>query len=103
MTGSDPAETSMRLDKWLWVARFLKSRTQATALCSAGRVRLNGTPCLKAHQPVRPGDVLTIPLGLKVRIVRVSAMAPRRVSAPLARNLYQDLSAPAPPPDRPLD
>jgi ribosome-associated heat shock protein Hsp15 len=89
-----PADERMRLDKWLWVARFLKSRTQASALCEAGRVRLNGTPCLKAHQSVRPGDVLTFPLGLDVRVVRVCGLAPRRLSAPLARTLYQELKTP---------
>ena len=93
-------EAALRLDKWLWFARFCKSRTQATALCAAGRLRLDGTLIHKAHQPVRPGAVLTFPLGPHIRVIRVLALGARRGPPAEARALYEDLDPPlaAPPP-----
>lgn len=88
----------LRLDKWLWFARFCKSRTQASALCAAGRLRLDGTLIHKAHQAVRPGAVLTFPLGPHIRVIRVLALGVRRGPPAEARALYEDLD---PPPARP--
>ncbi|MGZ9053285.1 MAG: S4 domain-containing protein, partial [Rhodoplanes sp.] len=51
----------LRLDKWLWYARFYKSRTLASGACATGRMRVNGVPIAKAHQAVKAGDVLTFP------------------------------------------
>ena len=89
-----PGEAALRLDKWLWFARFCKSRTQATALCAAGRLRLDGTLVHKAHQPVRPGAVLTFPLGPHIRVIRVLALGLRRGPPAEARALYEDLDPP---------
>jgi len=89
---------ALRLDKWLWFARFCKSRTQASALCAAGRLRLDGTLIHKAHQAVRPGAVLTFPLGPHIRVIRVLALGVRRGPPAEARALYEDLD---PPPARP--
>jgi ribosome-associated heat shock protein Hsp15 len=86
-------DQSVRLDKFLWCARFFKSRSQATGFVEAGRVRLRGAAVTKAHQNVRVGDVLTFPLGSRIRIVRVRALATRRGSAPVARLLYEELGA----------
>jgi ribosome-associated heat shock protein Hsp15 len=83
---------AMRLDKWLWQARFFKSRAAATRLCAAGRVRIDGRPVAKAHQPVKPGDVLTFPQGRAIRVVRVVGLDVRRGPAAEARTLYEDLS-----------
>ena len=83
----------MRLDKWLWVARFAKSRTLAAALCTQGRMRINGRPTAKAHAPVGPGDVLVFAHPSGVRSIRIVACAPRRLSAPEAQRLYTDLAA----------
>jgi ribosome-associated heat shock protein Hsp15 len=101
---------SLRLDKWLWHARFCKSRSLASKLCTGGQIRLaqaefsgqaaasaeprTGTPNLvaKASQTVRPGDILTFPLGGQVRVVRILDLGLRRGPAPEARALYQDLS-----------
>lgn len=91
------AGESLRLDKFLWCARFFKSRSQASAFVLAGRVRLRGTVVSKAHQTVRVGDVLTFPLGSQIRIVRVRALATRRGPAAAARLLYEDVSEPLPP------
>ncbi len=81
----------MRLDKFLWCARFFKSRSQATSFVVAGRIRLRGATVTKAHQNVRVGDVLTFPLGSRIRTVRVRALATRRGSAAVARLLYEEL------------
>jgi ribosome-associated heat shock protein Hsp15 len=91
-------DEALRLDKWLWFARFCKSRTQASALCAAGRLRLDGTLIHKAHQAVRPGSVLTFPLGPHIRVIRVLALGARRGPPAEARTLYEDLD---PPPARP--
>ena len=92
-------DEALRLDKWLWFARFCKSRTQASALCAAGRLRLDGTLIHKAHQAVRPGAVLTFPLGPHIRVIRVLALGVRRGPPAEARVLYEDLD---PPPARPV-
>jgi ribosome-associated heat shock protein Hsp15 len=91
------AEQGGRLDKFLWCARFFKSRSLATAFVSGGRVRLRGVAVTKAHQLVRVGDVLTFPLGSRIRTVRVRALATRRGSPAMARLMYEDLDQPAMP------
>lgn len=95
-TATGVSAQGLRLDKWLWHARFFKSRTLAAKQCGAGRVRINRQPAEKAHQMVRPGDVLTFPQGNDVRVVRVVALGERRGPAPEAQELYEDLSPPAP-------
>ena len=91
-----PAEPTPRIDKWLWHARFFKSRTQASALCAGGKVRVDGTAVAKAHAPVRPGQVLTFVQGRHVRVIKVLAIGTRRGPASEARSLYEDLSPPQP-------
>jgi ribosome-associated heat shock protein Hsp15 len=83
-----------RLDKWLWFARFCKSRTLASKLCAAGKVRIDGEIVHKAHYLVRPGVVLTFPQGPHIRVVRVLQIGTRRGPATEARTLYEDLSPP---------
>ncbi|KPQ07639.1 MAG: ribosome-associated heat shock protein Hsp15 HslR [Rhodobacteraceae bacterium HLUCCA12] len=89
----------IRLDKWLWHARFFKSRSLAAQAVGTGRMRLNSQPVAKPATMVRPGDVLTFVQGERVRVVRVQAPGQRRGPAPEAQSLYDDLSQPAPPPD----
>lgn len=81
-----------RLDKWLWCARFLKSRADCARLVAAGAVRLNRQPTDKPHARLRPGDVLTLALRAGVRVVRVRALAARRGPAPEARMLYEEIA-----------
>ncbi len=81
----------LRLDKWLWQARFFKTRGLAAKFCETGRLRVNGEPTQKAHYQVREGDVLTFPLGSGVRVVRVLALGERRGPAPEARTLYEEV------------
>jgi ribosome-associated heat shock protein Hsp15 len=85
-----------RLDRWLWCARFLKTRALAAKLAGQGKVRINRIPTDKPHARVRPGDVLTFGLGPGVRVVRVLALGDRRGPAPEARLLYEDLDPPQP-------
>jgi ribosome-associated heat shock protein Hsp15 len=93
-TPDGPATDRQRLDRWLWCARFFKSRALAAAFCNAGRLRLSGRKIEKAHQPVRPGDVLTFPLGPHIRVIRIERLAERRGPPAEARALYEDMAPP---------
>lgn len=90
------AGSALRLDKWLWYARFFKSRSLAARLCACGKVRLNRVVVKKAHQAVGLGDVLTFPQGWHIRVVRVLALGERRGPAAEAQRLYEDLAPPEP-------
>jgi ribosome-associated heat shock protein Hsp15 len=83
---------AMRLDKWLWFARFCKSRSLAAKLCEAGKVRVNRGVIEKAAAQVKPGDVLTFPQGAEIRVVKVLALGLRRGPPAEARTLYEDLA-----------
>lgn len=87
------ASGTQRLDKWLWFARFVKTRTLAAELVSAGKVRVNRIRADKPAQIVKPGDVLTISLGPRVKLVRVLGMAERRGPSAAAQALYEELTA----------
>lgn len=84
----------LRLDKWLWQARFFKTRSLASAVVSKGKVRVNRMLVTKPHYKVRPDDVLTFAQGHDIRVVRVTALGERRGPAPEARTLYQDIGDP---------
>jgi len=92
---AEVAAGRLRLDKWLWYARFFKTRSLAAKLCAAGAVRIGGAPVTKAHHAVRPGDVLTFAQGRHIRVIKVVALGTRRGPAPEAQALYEDLSPPA--------
>jgi ribosome-associated heat shock protein Hsp15 len=85
----------LRIDKWLWQARFFKTRSLAAELASAGRVRVNGQKIGKPGYAVGEGDVLTFPQGDRIRVVRVLALGVRRGPATEAQGLYDDLAPPA--------
>ncbi|MBT4888190.1 MAG: RNA-binding S4 domain-containing protein [Rhodospirillales bacterium] len=89
-------ELSLRIDKWLWYARFFKSRTLASTFCASSRLRLNEHHVSKAHQTLRVGDVLTFPLGDHVRVIEVIELGTRRGPATEAQMLYKDLDPPKP-------
>ena len=84
----------IRLDKWLWQARFFKTRTLAASVVSAGKLRLNGVHQSKPAKTVGPGDVLTFAQGEVIRVVKVLACGDRRGPAPEAHLLYEDLTPP---------
>lgn len=86
-----------RLDKWLWFARFIKTRSQAAALIAAGEVTVQGIVVTRVSHPLRPGAVVALPAGpRRRRAVRVVALGSRRGPAPEARALYEELPEPAP-------
>lgn len=89
MTTAGP---KLRLDKWLWQARFFKTRSLAARQIGDGHVRLNGARVLKPAQAVGPGDVLTFAQGRQIRVVRIEALGERRGPAPEAQTLYTDLT-----------
>lgn len=93
----------LRLDKWLWQARFFKSRGLAAEVIEAGAVRVNGTRVSRPGRDISAGDTLTFPQGTRIRVVRVLALGLRRGPATEAQTLYLDLdaSAAARPPDHP--
>lgn len=82
----------MRGDKWLWHARFFKTRGLAAKLITGGHLRVNSGKVHKAAQAVGPGDVLTFPQGRRIRVVKVLALGERRGPAPEAQALYEDLT-----------
>ena len=86
------SEGRQRIDRWLWHARVVRTRTAAAALVTAGNVRLNGERVTAASRPVKASDVVTISLDRIVRILRVMGFAERRGDADAARLLYQDLT-----------
>ena len=86
-----PSTGKMRIDKWLWQARFFKTRGLAAGLAGSGRLRINSEHVAKPAQTVRPGDVLTFPQGDRIRVIRVEVLGHRRGPAPEAQALYTDL------------
>jgi len=94
----DLDQGSIRLDKWLWQARFFKSRSLSHKLVMRGHVRLNAQTVSKPSTAVRVGDVLAFSQARQARIVRVTALGTRRGPAPEARRLYEDMSPPTQPP-----
>jgi ribosome-associated heat shock protein Hsp15 len=81
-----------RIDKWLWHARVVRTRTAAATLVEDGHVRLNGERVTAASRPVKAGDVLTIALDRTIRILKVAGFAERRGDAEAARVLFEDLT-----------
>ena len=82
----------MRLDKWLWAARFYKTRSLAQQAVVAGRVQLNGDRTKPAHE-VKAGDMVIVRVADWQWEVQVKALAERRGPAPEARQLYDETAA----------
>ncbi len=87
-----------RIDKWLWHARVVRTRSAAAGLAVSGHVRINGQRIDAASRAVRAGDVITVALDRSVRVLKVLAFAPRRGGSDTARALYEDLAPDAPRP-----
>ena len=87
----------IRVDKWLWHARVVKTRSLAKTMVQGGHVRINREKIASPSRAVVPGDVLTLSLPTRVRILKVRAPGERRGPAPEAATLYEDLTPPAPP------
>ncbi len=91
---ADAPRETIRLDKWLWFARFFKTRSLAARFVDSGRVRINRQPVSKSAAQVGPGDVLTFPMGERVRVIQVLNIGLRRGPATEAQALYLDLELP---------
>ena len=81
-----------RLDKWLWFARVVKTRSLAARLVGGGFVRVNARRVQSPAKSIGPGDVLTIALDCRIRVLRVIAPAARRLSAGEAALLFEELT-----------
>lgn len=93
-----------RIDKWLFFARVVKSRSLAAKLAVSGRVRVNRDKAAQASDLVKPGDVLTITLDRRILVYKVLDAGARRGPAEEARQLYEDMSpSPAPKGEAPAD
>jgi len=82
-------DESLRIDKWLWHARFCRTRAVAQEKAETGKIRLNGHRVAKPSVQVRPGDLLTLPAGRDVVVLKVLALGERRGPAAEARRLYE--------------
>jgi ribosome-associated heat shock protein Hsp15 len=80
-----------RIDKWLWHARLVRTRSDAAALAGSGYVRVNGAHIAAPGRVVRTGDVITVALDRRVRVVKVTGFLERRGPAGTAATLYVDL------------
>jgi ribosome-associated heat shock protein Hsp15 len=90
--GADAQYKLLRLDKWLWYARFFKTRSAATKAISGGRFRLDGAVMNKPHRQALCGQVLTFIQGDRIRVIKITALGSRRGPATEASLLYEDLT-----------
>jgi len=88
--------SEQRLDKWLWCARLVETRSGAARAIADGKVRINGQRALKASRLVHQGDVVTTTSSGRLSVLRVVAWTVRRGPASLAHTLYEDLTPQAP-------
>ncbi len=83
---------TIRVDRWLWFARFFKSRSLAAKLVQGKKVRVNGSQIAKPSVLIKAGDVLTFPQAKDIRVAKVISIGTRRGPAPEAQLLYEDLA-----------
>lgn len=83
---------ALRLDKWLWFARFVKTRSQASRVIVAGKIRINRQRVTKPAASVKKGDVITAVINRRIRVIRIAALGTRRGPASEAVELYDDLT-----------
>ncbi len=84
------ADQSLRIDRWLWFARCIKTRTRAAALVQEGGLRINGKKIAKASHPVRPGDIVTLASNNRARVMHILKLGHRRGPASEAATLYRE-------------
>ena len=88
---SEATKDTIRLDKWLWQARFFKSRSLAAGVVTSGKVRVDGVLVGKPARAVRPGNTLTFVKEAEAKVIKIVACGARRGPAPEAQALYEDL------------
>lgn len=86
------SDDRQRIDRWLWNARVVRTRATAAALVTAGHVRINAVRVTAPGRGVKRGDVVTVALHGGIRVLKVTAMTPRRGDASAASLLYEELS-----------
>lgn len=96
MSNSGP-QTRIRLDKWLWYARQVKTRTLAQKMITGGRIRINGEKTTSSKKPVGQDDVLTLTLPRDIRVLKIKKCGSKRGSFNIAQLLYDDLT-----PEKPI-
>ena len=92
MTDSEQGSSKIRIDKWLWAARFFKTRSLAKTAIEGGKVQLAGQK-VKVSREVAPGDILRVRQGWDEREVKVIATSEQRRAAPIAQSLYEETEA----------
>jgi ribosome-associated heat shock protein Hsp15 len=92
--GAPSLAENQRLDRWLWFARLVKSRSRAARLCAAGLVAVNTVPVKKANHTIQVGDKIAVPQGTFRRTVRVIGFGARRGPPAEAQLLYQETAVP---------
>ena len=92
MTDSEQGSSKIRIDKWLWAARFFKTRSLAKTAIEGGKVQLAGQK-VKVSREVAPGDILRVRQGWDEREVKVIAISEQRRAAPIAQTLYEETEA----------
>ena len=92
MTDSEQGSSKIRIDKWLWAARFFKTRSLAKTAIEGGKVQLAGQK-VKVSREVAPGDILRVRQGWDEREVKVIATSEQRRAAPIAQTLYEETEA----------
>lgn len=83
-----------RIDRWLWIARIVRTRSAAASLVTAGHVRVNGIRTTAPSRDVKCGDVVTVALNGGVRVLKVSGVGLRRGNAAAAMQLYEEIGKP---------
>ena len=92
MTDNEHGNSKVRIDKWLWAARFFKTRSLAKTAIEGGKVLLAGQK-VKVSREVAPGDMLRIRQGWDEREVKVIATSEQRRAAPIAQTFYEETEA----------
>jgi ribosome-associated heat shock protein Hsp15 len=92
MTDGDPGRLAQRLDKWLWHARIVKTRSVAAQLIAQGKFKINRERVIKPAAMLKAGDVITMAIHGRVRVLQIVGFSERRGPAPEARALYTDLT-----------
>jgi ribosome-associated heat shock protein Hsp15 len=90
--GKDGAADRQRIDKWLWHARVVRTRSDAARLMTSGHVRVNGQRVTAPAHPLRAGDVVTLALDRSVRLMEVAGFSEKRGDAAQGRRLYRDMT-----------
>lgn len=94
MAANEPERSRQRIDKWLWHARVARTRTAAANIVTSGKVRIDSKRITRASHQVQVGQVVTAPQGNHIRVLEITGLTARRISAAETELLYLDRSPP---------